>query len=116
MSTIIIIPAYNEAPKISEVVAAIKAAGDWDILVVDDGSCDGTDLRAKTAGAIVLRHKINRAQGAAIKTGIEFASRSSYDTAVFFDADGQMAPEEIKSLTAKLAEGYDVVLGSGNLG
>ena len=116
MSILIIIPAYNEATKISDVVKGVKNAGSWDILVVDDGSSDETAAQARSAGAIVLRHKINRGQGAALKTGIEFASRSGYDTAVFFDADGQMQPEEINLLTDKLEEGYDVVLGSRNLG
>lgn len=116
MATIIIIPAYNEASKIGEVTRGIKAAGDWDILVIDDGSFDATATNAKSAGAIVLRHKLNRGQGAALKTGLEFASRSGYDTAVFFDADGQMKPEEIETLLLKLRGGHDVVLGSRNLG
>lgn len=116
MKTIIVIPAYNEASKINGVVAAVKASGLWDVLVVDDGSGDGTAVQAKAAGATVLRHQINRGQGAALKTGIKFASRSGYETAVFFDADGQMAPAEIPLLLKKLNEGYDVVLGSRNLG
>ncbi len=116
MKTLIIIPAYNEAAKIGEVIGGIKVCGDWDILVVDDGSLDETATLAKQAVAIVLRHKINRGQGAALKTGLEFASRSEYKTAVFFDADGQMSPLEIKLLNDKLAEGYDVVLGSRFLG
>lgn len=116
MSTIIIIPAYNEAAKIGEVISSVRLAGDWDIVVIDDGSTDATVESAKSAGAMVLRHGINRGQGAALKTGVEFASRSGYDTAVFFDADGQMVPEEIKMLLDKLAQGYDAVLGSRNLG
>lgn len=116
MPTIIIIPAYNEATKIGDVVRGVKNAGNWDVLAVDDGSSDATATNAKSAGAVVLRHKLNRGQGAALKTGIEFASRSGYDTAVFFDADGQMKPEEIELLLDKLAEGHDAVLGSRNLG
>jgi len=118
MKPIAIIPAFNEAAKISGVVAGIRnnAQAIGDILVVDDGSGDDTANQARSAGALVLRHKLNRGQGAALKTGIEFASRSGYGTAVFFDADGQMAPEEIGSLLSKLAQGYDVVLGSRNLG
>jgi len=118
MKLIIIIPAFNEAARIAEVIGGIKlqASVDGDILVVDDGSSDGTADQARSAGAIVLRHRINRGQGAALKTGIEFASRSGYDTAVFFDADGQMDPAEINLLVDKLEEGYDIVLGSRNLG
>lgn len=118
MKPIIIIPAKDESVKIAEVITGIhnNSGLEADILVVDDGSKDDTAAQARTAGAIVLRHKINRGQGAALKTGIAFAGRSGHDTAVFFDADGQMAPEEIRALVDKLAQGYDVILGSRNLG
>lgn len=116
MSTLIIIPAYNEAKKIKEVVSSVKKAGDWDILVVDDGSADDTASQAILAGALLISHRINRGQGAALKTGIDYANRSSYDTAVFFDADGQMSASEINHFIEKLDQGYQVVLGSRNLG
>jgi len=116
MPALIIIPAYNEARKIKEVVSSIKSAGDFDVLVIDDGSVDETAVAAQSAGAIVLHHKINRGQGAALKTGVEYACRQGYETVVFFDADGQMSAAEIDPLISKLHEGYDVVLGSRNLG
>ncbi|MFA5124367.1 MAG: glycosyltransferase family 2 protein [Patescibacteria group bacterium] len=117
MKLAIIIPAYNEAEKISSVVLAVKAAQPESLIVIiDDGSSDATAELAASAGADVLRHKINRGQGAALKTGIEYALRRHVDAAVFFDADGQMESQEIKLLAAKLAEGYDAVLGSRNLG
>ncbi|MFA5020596.1 MAG: glycosyltransferase family 2 protein, partial [Patescibacteria group bacterium] len=102
--------------KIGGIISAVKAAGDWQALVVDDGSADQTAAIAETAGAIVLRHRLNRGQGAALKTGIDYASRFNFETAVFFDADGQMNPAEIGRLIDKLDQGYDVVLGSRNLG
>lgn len=116
MPALIIIPAYNEARKIKEVVSSVKSAGDFDVLVIDDGSGDDTAKIAKSAGAVVVRHKINRGQGASLKTGIEYASHSCYGTVVFFDADGQMSADEINLLIDKLSGGYDVVLGSRNLG
>jgi len=117
MKSAIIIPAYNEAEKISSVVSGVKAAQPESlIVVVDDGSADATAELAVFAGAEVLRHKINRGQGAALKTGIDYAFRRQVDAVVFFDADGQMEPSDIKLLIDKLAEGYDAALGSRNLG
>jgi len=63
-----------------------------------------------------LRHLINRGQGAAIRTGISYALNNGHEAAVFFDADGQMEPAEIPQLLARLESGYDVVLGSRNIG
>jgi glycosyltransferase involved in cell wall biosynthesis len=65
---------------------------------------------------MALRHRINRGQGASIKTGIDFAVVRDYEVAIFFDADGQMDPTEIKLFLNKIASGYEVVLGSRNLG
>jgi polyprenyl-phospho-N-acetylgalactosaminyl synthase len=117
MKVLVVIPAFNEAPVIGEVIKDLKSQNSaWDVLVVDDGSRDETYLRANAAGAIVLRHKINRGQGAAVKTGIEFALNRGYQTVVFFDADGQMSAAEVGGFLDKIAESYDVVLGSRNLG
>lgn len=116
MKTIVVIPAYNEAQQIAKTINDVRAAGDWDIVVIDDGSADATATAARQAAAICLRHALNRGQGAALKTGMLFAGRRGYDTAVFFDADGQMLASEIKPMIEKLSEGYDVVLGSRNLG
>ncbi len=118
MKVAVIIPAKNEAKKIAEVVRGIKSlpSENYDIIVIDDGSADDTAKIAAEAGAIVLRHLINRGQGAAIRTGINYALRNGQGAAVFFDADGQMEPAEIPLLVAKLNSGYDVVLGSRNTG
>lgn len=116
MKSIVIIPAYNEEQQIRRTVDEVRAAGSWDIAVVDDGSSDMTALAARQSGAIVLTHAVNRGQGAAIRTGMLFASRHDYEAAVFFDADGQMSAGEIAPMFVKLFEGYDVVLGSRNLG
>lgn len=116
MKTLVLIPAYNESGKISEVVKNVIASG-FDVLVVDDGSIDNTASLAKAAGARVLTHKINRGQGAALKTAIEYAKIKNYELLVFFDADGQMMAEEIKKITAPVISGqFDVVLGSRFLG
>lgn len=116
MNAVIIIPAHNEERKISEVIEGIRAVGLWAIVVVDDGSADKTATVAAQAGALVLRHRINRGQGAALRTGIDFALARGFTSAVFFDADGQMEPSEINLLLDKLNDGHDVVFGSRNLG
>jgi polyprenyl-phospho-N-acetylgalactosaminyl synthase len=114
MNTLVIIPAYNEAEKIKTVVEEVKNLN-YDVLVVDDGSSDNTADLARQSGARVLVHKINRGQGASIKTGITFALSGDYQAIVFFDADGQMKAGEIASLLDELGD-HDVVLGSRFLG
>ncbi|MFA4871780.1 MAG: glycosyltransferase family 2 protein [Patescibacteria group bacterium] len=116
MKTLIIIPAKNEGSKIHGIVAEIVNLN-YQVLVVDDGSSDNTADLAHQAGAKILIHKINRGQGAALKTGLEYALLNNYEAAVFFDADGQMLAGEIKDLIEPLLLGkYEVVLGSRFLG
>ena len=72
MKTYIIIPAYNEEKSISNVIYNLKKEGYNDIVVIDDGSKDKTYEMTKGKGVIVLRHLINRGQGAALKTGFNY--------------------------------------------
>ena len=112
MKTIVIIPAYNEAKKIFNVVCGLIDSG-YEVLVVDDGSRDNTASEAERAGAKVLRHIINRGYGAALATGNDYAVKNNYDMAVHFDADGQHDVEDIKKLLQPIIDGQaDVVLGS----
>ncbi|MEK7653526.1 MAG: glycosyltransferase family 2 protein [Patescibacteria group bacterium] len=116
MKIIVIIPARNESAKIGKVIKEVKNAG-FEVLVINDGSNDNTSELAKQAGARVISHPINRGQGAALKTGIEYAIKNDYEVIVFFDADGQMKAEEISALISPLENGgCDVVLGSRFLG
>ena len=74
-STSIVIPAYNEAVSVGRLVTALRGTAMWhEILVVDDGSDDGTGDRASAAGARVIRHPYNKGNGAAVKTGIRQAT------------------------------------------
>lgn len=116
MKILVIIPAKNEALKIGEVVREVKSHN-FDVVVVDDGSSDDTAMIARNAGAKVLRHLINRGQGASVKTGINFGLENGYEAMVFFDADGQMKASEIGNVLEPVLSGnYDVSLGSRNLG
>ncbi|HXH05669.1 MAG TPA: glycosyltransferase family 2 protein [Vicinamibacterales bacterium] len=108
-SVSVVIPAYNEAEAIGDVVSALRAAARWrEILVVDDGSTDGTGARAEAAGAVVVRHPYNKGNGAAVKTGVR---RAAGDWVLVMDGDGQHAPEEALRLLARLGD-YDLVVGA----
>lgn len=109
----IVIAAYNEERKIKSVVTSLQQAGYSSIIVVDDGSRDNTAKVAEEAGAFVISHPINRGQGAALKTGFEYALLQNADIIVTFDADGQHVAEEIPLLTNPVEKGEAAVsLGS----
>jgi len=109
MENAAIIPAYNEENTIAEVIAKTKQYVPK-IIVVDDGSLDSTSAKAKEAGAIVLRHKVNLGKGAALKTGCEYALQQGAQKIVVLDADGQHNPEEIPKFMEALEE-HDIVFG-----
>lgn len=111
-----IIPAFNERNKIGKVVDdAAKYVSR--VVVVDDGSTDGTPERAKNKKAVILKHIINLGQGAALQTGFEYAKINKADIVVTFDADGQFTASEIpRIIDPILKEKADVVLGSRFLG
>lgn len=110
MKTLIVVPAYNEATTIAQVLNAFREM--HDVVVVDDGSLDGTGDIARAAGAVVLRHVVNRGLGAALRTGFAYAiNKDAYDAVVTLDADGQHNPTEIKNFIEALSQGADVVIG-----
>jgi len=111
----IVIAAYQEETTIGRVVGDVVAAG-WPVVVVDDGSRDSTSREARRSGARVVRHVVNRGQGAALQTGIDYALACGAKAIVTFDADGQHRVEDIAALLAALDEGADVALGSRFLG
>jgi glycosyltransferase involved in cell wall biosynthesis len=105
----VIIPAYNEGQSIGSLVNAIRSLyPDYEIIVINDGSTDETAESAREAGAIVYGHPYNIGNGAAIKSGIRFASG---DILVFMDADGQHDPEDIGRMIEFFPE-YDMVVGA----
>ena len=115
MNTWIIVPAYNEVRSIQSVVVSLLPYGK--VLVVDDGSSDGTWQAAKSAGALVLRHIINRGYGAALVTGSNYAVAHGAEIIVHFDADGQFEATDIPTVLKPIMQGQaEVVLGSRFLG
>jgi polyprenyl-phospho-N-acetylgalactosaminyl synthase len=107
-----VIPAYNEAVSVSRVVAQVRSKFPH-VVVVDDGSVDLSGDAAKGAGATVLTHLLNRGQGAALKTGIDYALSRGADLIVTFDSDGQHRLEDVETMIGPVREGVcDVVLGS----
>ncbi|GIU68961.1 MAG: hypothetical protein KatS3mg002_0197 [Candidatus Woesearchaeota archaeon] len=98
MKIFIVIAAYNESKSISKVINSLKKAGYKNIVVVDDGSKDNTYEIIKKSRVHALKHIINRGQGAALKTGIDYAINKGADIIVTFDADGQHRVEDIKPM------------------
>jgi len=112
MKIICVVPAYNEESEIFKVVSELKKQVD-EVVVIDDGSIDATKKIATVAGAVVLIHLINRGQGAALKTGTEYALEKKADIIIHFDGDGQFVATDIINFIKAIDEKkYDIVFGS----
>ena len=108
-SVTIVLPAFNEGDSIGQVVAALRSAAPWhEVLVIDDGSTDGTGQAAQDSGARVVRHPYNKGNGAAVKTAIRSATS---EWIAIVDADGQHRADDAVRLVSRLGD-YDLVIGA----
>jgi glycosyltransferase involved in cell wall biosynthesis len=116
----VVIPAYNPGPFLAEVVRkCVREVGREQVIVVDDGSTDGSCDPERLAGVTCIVHAGNRGKGAALKTGFDEAQARGFDAIVMLDADGQHDPALIPQLVRKAEESdADIVIGSrmGNVG
>ncbi|MBR1795557.1 MAG: glycosyltransferase family 2 protein [Bacteroidales bacterium] len=107
------IPTYNNGGTVAEVVRRVLQQG-LPVIVVDDGSTDGTQDALKGLYIKILRHSQNRGKGIALRTGLEEARRLGYRQALTIDADGQHDPSDIPALVAAAAP-RTLVVGSRNI-
>jgi glycosyltransferase involved in cell wall biosynthesis len=115
-ATFVIVPAYNEGPALEGVVRELRTAFP-NVVVVDDGSSDDTGRIARRCATYALKHLINRGQGAAIQTGMDFALLRGAKYIVTFDADGQHRVADIPRLLRPILDGEcDISIGSRFLG
>ena len=113
MRMLVIIPAYNEEKNIGWVVENLKqTCPQFDFVVVNDGSEDRTAAICRRNGYPLLSLPVNLGLAGAFQTGMRYALMYGYDAAIQFDADGQHLAEYIAPMARKLAEGFDIVIGS----
>ena len=111
--TLVVIPAYNEEETLPAVLAQLaEVTPEFDIVVIDDGSADGTAAVTRRAGIPCLQLPFNLGIGGALRAGYRYAADNGYQRAVQFDADGQHRADQIGVLLAELDAGADMVIGS----
>jgi glycosyltransferase involved in cell wall biosynthesis len=111
---LIIIPAYNEEGRVGQVVRDVRSTFPGaDVLVIDDGSADGTAAEARRSGAMTLSLPVNAGYGVALQTGYKFAVRRGYALVGQIDGDGQHRAEYLATMRRALEEQHaDVIIGS----
>ncbi len=107
LSTMAIVPAYNEEGRIGDLLTRLIPVVDH-ICVIDDGSSDNTYNEASVHNVHIIRHEKNRGKGGAIKTGIGYFLSQNYNILVFIDADGQHSPEDIPRFIYKFKTNPDL--------
>jgi hypothetical protein len=109
---LLVIPAWNEAGNLVQVVAELRASRTDDVLVVNDGSSDDTLGMARRLGCRVVDLPFHLGYGGAIQAGIKYGMRRGYSVVVTFDGDGQHDPLDVGPLVDAIRAGADLALGS----
>jgi dolichol-phosphate mannosyltransferase len=111
---LVILPAFNESGKIGRVVEKVKHEGIVDeVMVADDCSTDSTADEARTAGAVVVSHAVNRGVGAGIRTGIKYGIENEFGICAILSGDDQHEPTEIERVVKPIIDDdYDFIQGS----
>lgn len=110
-STLILIPSYNAARTLAELITRLRNSANLPIVVIDDGSSDATSEIAVDCGATCIRLRPNQGKGAALKVGFKFATEQGYDAAITLDADLQHLPEEVPRFLER-ADGQTILIGT----
>lgn len=110
-SILALVPAFNEVDTIGKVVADLHAL-DLPVLVIDDGSTDGTGHAARQSGSSVLRLHTNLGVGGALRAGLRYARLQGFSTVIQCDGDGQHPPEAVAALLSNRSDEFDLLLGS----
>lgn len=114
---LIVIPAYNEAENIERVVnRLITDFPQYDYVVVNDGSSDGTAEICRRNNYNFLDLPVNLGLAGGFQAGLKYAARCGYRYAVQFDGDGQHRPEYLAAMQARMEDGFDIVIGSRFVG
>jgi glycosyltransferase involved in cell wall biosynthesis len=114
MKTLVIIPCKNLEHEVGDVVRGVFDLDlGLDVVVINDGSTDGTSEAARAVGSHVLEHEVNQGKGAALKTGFEYAVEKGYDAVITMDGDGQHDPSAIPDFLDAVEElDADVIIGT----
>lgn len=111
----VLVPAYQEGGRIGPVVQEIRKHIP-DVIVVDDGSVDGTALEASQAGATVISHGRNRGKGVALETGFRAAREHGFSFVITMDGDGQHSPSDLDAFVRAYRESGTLVLVGNRMG
>jgi hypothetical protein len=114
-SSCVLVPAFDAAETVGDVVDSLRAVLDVPVIVIDDGSTDATGERAKARGAIVLRHDQNEGKGEAIRSGLAEAARRGFAVVVTVDADGQHPATSARLVLEATTDPRALVLGIRDL-
>jgi glycosyltransferase involved in cell wall biosynthesis len=114
MKFCIVIPAHNEAKKIGAIVTKIRSRG-FDVVVIDDGSTDGSKDIAQQAGAAVISHPAKEGKGVSLRDGFAYAVGRGFDGVIAMDGDGQHSVDDIDAFVQKAKEFPDSVIGGNRM-